>query len=545
MHNHCTNFLVAAESRAMKGAYAMKKITFILIFTLTCAVFLSNVHAQQIPGTIRQLPAYTRAFVHIQKLPDTPLVKTGLAMVHPELPGILDSLQGEMVLALLEFGKGDHVIFLYGARIRGGAEQNWETLRKSLSSLLQGERISLPPQPEGAVVENKRNTVGFLGHSGEWVWFSNSESAVLSAAQGNPESHKGMYSNRLFKQTFAGCGTGSVLTAYIDAETIMPFLLDESIHSMQKWFKRVYTACNLCSVRACTVTAGLSGIQGAMLMKDTRIGLPRLVFGQNTVSDLIKHIPADTGGLLRVSVDSADDILYLYKRIAASVDPDILTETETELTEFRQKHGVDIERDILRSLCGEIGIGITPGPDPRHPGIFVISGLSQREAFETAVRKLFKLWEVPPRREKHTSGTLYVKGKTALYVGHGFCAAGPVALIRKIVETRPENSLNSVNMDFLKQPACTFISFNPGSCIGAIQKEMKDEPGDPDNAFLKFLLPIAQGILPRAALVFTRTGDMVTFRTEIEGGEAALRAIAGFLTQSPVIKALKDKAKNE
>jgi hypothetical protein len=142
--------------------------------------------AAEPPDVFRRLPIHTRGVAYLRDYKAAPWVETIFAaagLAQPALLGLKPLLPDEALVALLDVGKGDHVVVLAGIKV-GDIAAFWKAFPRVAQAAILHQQVALPAtEPRGPVAIGAA-TAGFLAHGQGWIWFSNSEPGAQAAAAG-------------------------------------------------------------------------------------------------------------------------------------------------------------------------------------------------------------------------------------------------------------------------------------------------------------------------------------------------------------------------
>lgn len=435
--------------------------------------------AIELPEVFQRLPIHTRGVVYVRDYKATPCVETIFAaagLAQPALLNLKPLLPDEALVALLEVGKGDHVVILAGIKV-GDVPAFWKAFPPLAKAAAQPDNpLALPAaEPRGPVAVGAA-TVGFLAHGQGWIWFSNSEPVAQAAAAGTLAGVTPLPKSTLFQRAIQDCDGAAPLLAWLDVETAVLPLLAQEIRG-QFVLPRLFAGLNLEGARCLGLSAKAGRVTGRVVLDNPGCGLPRLLLAHNQPSRLLALVPPDAD-FVRLPLDTGRDVLQVWRTMMGALDPDMVSEMDAEFAEFQAQNGVDLQKEILDRLVGE-AILFSPslaggGNDARPPLVVnaekaCLFGLQERKPFEEALTRLFRLWQKPPVREAVGAGSLYAKPPLAFGVTEDGFAIGGEALVRQFLQADPKafKAPDRPTEDRLRQPCAAFARVDIGRLAAA------------------------------------------------------------------------------
>ncbi len=403
----------------------MKQLLICMLFVVTAGMCF-GADTVEFPRALRQLPSHTRAFVYVRGYKSWPMLRMFGPMVGLT-PDVMKELDDELLIALLEIGKGDNVKFLVGAKTKE-MPGSWNRVLKVWPFQKQ-LNVTLPENTSGPV-SNKRGgrTLGFLSHGKHWVWFSNSEAIAQGAASGTLRGNGGIKDAPHFLQRYNQINNQAPLIAWADLETILRTIMSMHIASPRKGFiNRLMDSLNLEVFTSAAASLDSQGIRAAVGTKNINRGLPAFLFCKPQTLRLAVRLPAD-GSVIAKSMNSGKDLIRLYKTIVASIDPEILEEYNTEIREFEAVSDVNLET-FLGYFERELILFSTPMNDSA-----LLTGIKNRKALETSLNLLFERWKKQPEKKTIAKASLYIKGKVGFLLTESFFALGSIPLLEKLAD---------------------------------------------------------------------------------------------------------------
>lgn len=458
----------------------MKRLSIIIaMLTITCVY----AQTESLPGPLEQLPSHTRAFLYVRGYKAWPMLKMFGPLVGLT-PEVMKELDDELLIALLEIGKGDNVTFLLGAKTKEmpGA---WNRALKAWPFQSQ-LNVNFPDNASGPVT-NKRGarTLGFLSHGRSWVWFSNSEAIAQRAASGTLQGNGGIKDAPGFQERYKLINSEAPFIAWADLETIIRTMISMNVVSPKAGFiNRLIDALNLEAFTGAAASLDSHGLRAVVGTKNMDRGLPAFVFSTPGKLNLAVRLPRD-GSLAAKSIHSGNDLIRLYKTIAASIDPEILEEYNTEIREFEAVSDVNLET-FLGYFERELILLSTPVKDSA-----LLAGIKDRKALETSLKLLFERWKKQPEKKTLNKASLYVKGKTGFLLTESLFALGSIPLLEKLADGSllEKAAARPINPE-LRKPLSLFVSTS-------ILKMIEASGKSPD---LSVLLKMFSGILSQNIL---------------------------------------------
>lgn len=430
--------------------------------------------AIELPEVFQRLPIHTRGVVYVRDYKAAPWVETIFAaagLAQPALLGLKPLLPDEALVALLDVGKGDHVVVLAGIKV-GDVPAFWKAFPPLAKAAAQPDNpLALPAaEPRGEVALCVAR-VGFLAHGQGWIWFSNSEPVAQAAAAGTLAGDTPLPKSALFQRAMQDCDGAAPLLAWLDVETAVLPLLAQKIRNLP--MLRSLSGLNLEGTHSLGLSAKGGQVSGRIVLDSPGYGLPRLLLAHNRPSRLLALASPDAD-FVRLPLDTGRDVLQVWRAMMGALDPDAVSEMDAEFVEFRAQNGVDFQAEVLDRLVDE---AIVLTPSLTGGGKAVLFGLKEPKPFEEVLRKLFGMWQKPPAREAVGAGALYTKPPLALGIAEDWFAIGNEALVRQLLLADPKayKAPDRQTGDRLRQPCATFARVDIGRLAAGSLKVTKTD----------------------------------------------------------------------
>jgi len=309
-----------------------------------------------------------------------------------EFSGFLD---GEVVLETGLMSKddsGNYLLYADGSNMRINITAK---LKKKVSKELiawiknLGARITTDEIAEGKYVYNIDGQV-FFGIHNDSLFLSQTPDAVRSFALGKPPYEKSLADNPTFQKTISNIGPADI-TIYANTGIYSDYF--EKV--MSRLGREMYLAFGLDKFRAVGLSYNTESGHAAgvidVALSDNTLGLPAMITGPNTKSELLDFVPADYELVIRLSTANLPRAWEAWLDfVRASVDDIGWADYQKWVQEKGAVIDSDIEQDIVNNFNGEIIIAIKLQEVFGIPKVLVITETALPASTMKIISKLLK-----------------------------------------------------------------------------------------------------------------------------------------------------------